>query len=243
MRRAAAAALALAALSGLPAPSFADEVRAPGTISVVGRARSETPPDFASVEIGVESRGATPAAALDATSEAARRIVALAGEFKLGEGDVGTTAVTLQPVTRTVEQPDGSEAEKPDGYRASNQVRLRLSDMGRLGELMRRALDAGANRIESVSFGLKDPEAVEAALRIAALKDAMAQAARLAETAGTRLGRVVSIQSPPPREAAASTMPFPMPMRAKARGATPVPLVAGSIEASAEVAASFAVEK
>ncbi|WP_238296153.1 SIMPL domain-containing protein, partial [Methylobacterium soli] len=64
--------------------------------------------------------------------------------------------------------------------------------------------------------------------------------ARLAEAAGVRLGRVVSIQSPPRESPAPLLMAAPAPMP-KGRGRTPVPLVAGTIEASAEVAASFAI--
>ncbi|KAB1075493.1 SIMPL domain-containing protein [Methylobacterium planeticum] len=211
-----------------------------GLIHVVGRARSETPPDFASVEIGVESKGPTPASALDATSEAARRMIALAAEFGVKDTDIGTTAVALQSVTRTVRQPDGTMTEKPDGYRATNQVRLRLAEMGRLGDLMRRALDAGANRIDGITFGLNDPEAAASAVRVAAMKDASAQAGRLAEAAGVRLGRVVSIQSPPRESPPPVLMAMPAPSP-KGRSRAAVPLVAGTIEASAEVAASFTI--
>ncbi|MGU3536517.1 SIMPL domain-containing protein [Methylobacterium sp. A54F] len=235
--RAALAGLLL--LAAVPAAA-AEGAPTDGLIRVVGRARAESAPDFASVEIAVDTRGTTPAAALDGTSAAAGRIIALASEFGAGAADIGTTAVTLQPVTRSVRAPDGTVTERPDGYRAANQVRVRLADMARLGELMRRALDAGANRIDGVTFGLTDPEAAESAVRVAAMKDALAQAARLAEAAGVKLGRVVSIQSPPLAERA-PPMPFAAaPMRAKGRGAA-VPLVAGTLEASAEVAAAFAI--
>lgn len=219
----------------------AQEPRVPqdGRIAVIGRARAETAPDFATVEIGVEAKGATPAAALDAAGAAARGIIALAAEFKVPDADIGTTAVTLQPITRTIRQSDGGMTEKPDGYRAANTVRIRLSDMARLGELMRRTLDSGANRIDGIGFGLRDPDAAESAVRMAAMKDARAQAENLAKAAGVMLGQVVSIQSPPP----GNTQPYlaaAAPMRAK-RGGAAVPLVAGSIETGAEVAATFAI--
>ncbi|WP_348645286.1 SIMPL domain-containing protein [Methylobacterium sp. BTF04] len=210
-----------------------------GRISVTGRARAEAAPDFATVEIGVDAKGATPAAALDSASAAAKAIIALAAEFKVPDADIGTTAVTLQPVTRTIRQPDGTQTEKPDGYRAANMVRVRLADMARLGELMRKALDAGANRIESVGFGLRDPDAAESAVRVAAMKDARAQAGHLAEAAGVTLGRVITIQSPP-QGGAQPYLAAAAPMRAKRSGA-PVPLVAGTIESAAEVAATFAI--
>ncbi|MCJ2036762.1 SIMPL domain-containing protein [Methylobacterium sp. J-068] len=222
--------------------AFADERPAvgEGRISVVGRARSETPPDFASVEIGVEARGATPAAALDSASASVKAVLALAAEFKVPEADLGTSAVTLQPVTRSVRQSDGSFAEKPDGYRATNTVRVRLAEMARLGDLMRRALDGGANRIDGVGFGLRDPEAAEAAMRSAAMKDARAQAERLAEAAGVTLGRVLAIQSPATSTPPPIAFAAPAPMRAK-HGGVPVPLVAGTIETAADVSATFAI--
>ncbi|KQP42461.1 hypothetical protein ASF49_00975 [Methylobacterium sp. Leaf104] len=242
MRGAGAFGLLALALLGAGGEVRAEDRPGPaeGRISVVGRARSEVAPDFASVEIGVEAKGATPAVALDGASTAAKAILVLAAEFQVPEADLGTSAVTLQPVTRSVRQADGTFTEKPDGYRASNTVRVRLADMGRLGDLMRRALDGGANRIDGVSFGLRDPDAAESAMRSAAMKDARAQAERLAEAAGVALGRVVSIQSP----AAGSSPPIafaaPVPMRAK-RGGAPVPLVAGTIETAADVAATFAI--
>jgi len=236
--------LALAALATVwSCPASAEDAPASkdGRIHVVGRARAETAPDFASVEIGVEAKGATPAAALDAASAAAKGLIALAETFKVPEADIGTTAVTLQSVTRSVRQPDGSVTERADGYRAANTVRLRLSDMGRLGDLMRRALETGANRIEGVSFGLRDPDAAEAAVRVAAMKDATAQASRLAEAGGVTLGRVVTIRSPAASESSSyAPMPAPMAARSKSRGA-PVPLVAGIIETAADVSVTFAI--
>ena len=243
MRRAGATVLLALSLLGPGGEARAEDGAgtAEGRISVVGRARSEVAPDFAAVEIGVEVRGATPAAALDGASTAAKALLALAAEFKVPDADLGTSAVTLQPVTRSVRQADGSFAEKPDGYRAANTVRVRLADMGRLGDLMRRALETGANRIEGVSFGLRDPDAAESAVRVAAMKDATAQAARLAEAAGITLGRVLAIRSPAGAGSPAyPPMPAPMARLAKATGA-PVPLVAGTIETAAEVSATFAI--
>jgi len=240
--RAGLLALAVLASAGLgPARAEETPALADGRIHVVGRARAETAPDFASVELGVETKGATPAAALDAASAAAKGLIALAETFKVPEADIGTTAVTLQPVTRSVRQPDGTVTERADGYRAANTVRLRLADMARLGDLMRRALETGANRIDGVSFGLRDPDAAESAVRVAAMKDATAQATRLAEAAGITLGRVVAIRAPAAGGATGyPPMPAPMALRAKA-GRAPVPLVAGTIETSAEVSATFAI--
>ncbi|WP_438345883.1 SIMPL domain-containing protein [Methylorubrum populi] len=220
-------------------PAAADDES--GRIRVIGRASQEVAPDFASVEIGVESRGATPAAALDAASQAAKGIVATAKELGVAEADIGTSAVTLQPRIKNVRLPDGTMGEREDGYTASNRVRVRLAEMGKLGELMRRTLDSGANRIQGISFGLRDPAAADAAVQVAAVKDAKAQAERIAEATGVKLGSVIAIDSPP-RTESPRPMPYGLAMKAAApRGRTAVPVEAGSIETSAEVDAVFAI--
>ncbi|MEN3210779.1 SIMPL domain-containing protein [Methylorubrum populi] len=228
-------------LLAVASPAAADDES--GRIRVIGRASQEVAPDFASVEIGVESRGATPAAALDAASQAAKGIVATAKELGVAEADIGTSAVTLQPRIKTVRLPDGTMGEREDGYTASNRVRVRLAEMGRLGELMRRTLDSGANRIQGISFGLRDPAAADAAVQVAAVKDAKAQAERIAEATGVKLGSVIAIDSPP-RAESPGPMPYGLAMKAAApRGRTAVPVEAGSIETSAEVDAVFAISR
>ncbi|HJE25341.1 MAG TPA: SIMPL domain-containing protein [Methylorubrum populi] len=237
-RRSFAAPALLLALAVTPA--VADD--AAGRIRVIGRASQETAPDFASVEIGVESRGATPAAALDAASRTAKGIIATAKEMGVAEADIGTSSISLQPRTRSVRQPDGTVTERDDGYTAGNRVRVRLSDMGKLGELMRRALDSGANRIESIGFGLRDPAATDSAVQVAAVKDAKAQAERLAEATGVKLGSVLSIDAPP-RAEAPRPMPYSLAKAAAPRGRSAVPVEAGVIETSAEVEAVFAISR
>lgn len=212
-----------------------------GRIRVIGRAQEERAPDYAAVELGVEAKGATPAAALDAASNAARGIVATARTLGVAETDIGTASVTLQPQTRAVRQPDGTTREQADGYTAGNRITVRLADMTKLGELMRRTLASGANRIEGVSFGLRDPAAAQASVQVAAMKDARVQGQRLAAAAGVNLGTTLSIASPPRTDGAG---PMPFAARAKApapRGGAPVPLEAGTIETSAEVEAVFAI--
>ena len=233
-------AASLLLLSVAAMPVAADDES--GRIRVIGRASQEVAPDFASVEVGVESRGATPAAALDAASQAAKGIVTTAKEMGVADADIGTSAITLQPRIKNVRQPDGTMGEREDGYTASNRVRVRLAEMGKLGELMRRTLDSGANRIQGIGFRLRDPAAAEAAVQVAAVKDAKAQAERIAEATGVKLGTVLSIDSPP-RADAPRPPPYALTMKgpAASRGRTAVPVEAGSIETSAEVEAVFAI--
>lgn len=233
------AALVGVALLLVAAPARADDA-CDHTISVTGRAVSSRAPDFAEVTVGVETKAPNPAAALDAASKAVAGVVALGRDLGVPEADIGTSAVVLEAATRAVTRPNGTVESQADGYRAANAVTIRLADMGRLGDLLRRALDAGANRIDSVGFGLNEPEKVDAELQVAAAKDARARAAELAEAVGTKLGRLCSLSG------SDSAAPPPMPMAAQARlkAQAPgrrVPIAAGTIESRSAVSASFAV--
>ena len=233
------AALAGVALLLAAAPARADDA-CDHTISVTGRAASSRAPDFAEVTISVETKAPNPAAALDAASKAVAGVVALGRDLGVPEADIGTSAVVLEAATRTITRPNGTVESQADGYRAANAVTIRLADMSRLGDLLRRALDAGANRIDAIGFGLKEPEKVDAELQVAAAKDARARAAELAEAVGTKLGRLCSLSG------SDSAAPPPMPMAAQARLKAPapgrrVPIAAGTIESRSAVSASFAV--
>jgi uncharacterized protein len=237
--RAILAGAALLALAGAAAvPARADDPACGRHIGVVGRAAEVRAPDFAEVTIGVEVRGATAAAALDAASKAVAGVSAQARALGVPPAEIGTAAVTLQAGTRSVARPGGGVTEEPDGYRAGNLVSVRLADMDRLGDLLRQALDAGANRIDGVSFGLRDPDRAEAALQVAATRDARTRAEALADAVGARLGPLCTLSAtgaaPPPMAARALAAP----MAAKGRR---VPIEAGTIPMSAEVAATFAV--
>ncbi|MFK5599382.1 SIMPL domain-containing protein [Methylobacterium sp. HMF5984] len=229
------AAVILPVVASLPARAE-DEACRRG-ISVTGRAHAIQAPDFAEVTIGVEARAGNAAAALDVTSKGVAGIVALGRDLGIPAGDVGTAAVVLEPATRTVTRPNGTSQDEPDGYRASNRVTVRLADMGRLGDLLRRALEAGANRIDSIGFGLTDPDRVEAALQVEAARNARTQAASLAEAVGAHLGGLCSLST--------SRTAVPMAMQASRAAAAPkrVPIEAGTIGSSAEVTATFAIER
>lgn len=232
--RAALAGIALA-LASLPARAEPDPCAR--SIHVTGRAQSVRAPDFAEITVGVEAKAPNPGAALDTASKAVESIVALGRDLGVPAGDIGTSAVVLEPTTRMVANPNGTSSSVPDGYRAVNTVSVRLAEMGRLGDLLRRALDGGANRIDSIGFGLSDPNRVEAELQVEAAKDARTRAVDLATAVGAKLGPLCSLQAV--REP--TVLYRSAPMAAKATSGRRVPIAAGTINSSAEVTASFAI--
>nr|WP_246736046.1 SIMPL domain-containing protein [Enterovirga sp. DB1703] len=241
MRRLAFSTLCLAgwASAALAQPAPGPE---PGRISVIGQATIETPPDFAAVQIGVTSKAATAAAALADNSAAVARTIALAKTMGVEPRDVATSAVSLHQAFRSVRTPSGVE-QQPDGYQAQNVVTVRLADMGRLGQFMQQAVEGGANRIDSVSFGLREPGKAEREAAVAATRDALARARAVAEAAGVTLGPVERITTPPRAERPGHP-PYPVMRMATAESqAKAVPLEAGTLAVSAEVEVVWALRQ
>jgi uncharacterized protein YggE len=151
--------------------------------------------------------------------------------------DIRTSSVSLTPNYRPTREAGGQPA--PDGYSAENQVEIRVRDLARVGELLRRAVEGGANRINGLSFGLADPRNADEEARRGAVNDAFRQARLLADAAGVKLGPIRRITFPPQRDGG------PVPVRGVAMRAmgAPVPVQAGSLEVSAEVEVTWAIEQ
>jgi uncharacterized protein YggE len=233
--RAALFAAALVSLVAASTPALAQD----GRIRVIGRAVVEVVPDYVTVRIGVSNRASSPTAALDQNSQTARKVVEFAKASGIQERDIQTDAVNLSPLFKTVRDPSGTTRQEPDGYTASNIVRVKLSELPKLGAFMRQALDQGANNINGVQFGLSNYESALDDARTRAVEDAVRQAQRLAEAAKVKLGKIQEILSPPRSQVVAEGM-ADMPLRRAVRA--PVPVEAGSLQINAEVEIIWAVE-
>jgi uncharacterized protein YggE len=89
--------------------------------------------------------------------------------------------------------PEGPLAEGDVRYRVSNNVMVTIRDIDNVGTILDAAIEAGANNIYGVEFALDDPGVAESDARSAAIADAQAKAAELAELTGLSLGQVVSV--------------------------------------------------
>src|SRR5262249_15392889 len=146
-------------LATLTAPAFSQGIRE-GRIRIIGRASVEAVPDYATVQVGISNRAPSPSAALDQNSAIARKIIDFAKRFGIAEQDIRTDSVNLSPVFKTVRDANGNMRQEPDGYSAGNMVRVKLTDIPRLGNFMRDVLDQGATNINGVHFGLLNSEKV-----------------------------------------------------------------------------------
>lgn len=209
------------------------------TIAVQGRATVERAPDIASVSVGVTTRAPQAAAALDANSQAAKRILEFARSRGVQPTDIQTSSVSLTETFKPRRDASGVQSQEPDGYVANNTVSVRLRDIASLGSFMRDVLGHGANRSTGVSFDLSDGATAADEVRRDAIEDAKRKARMLAEAAGATLGRVISIEYPP-RAVSWQDGEYDMPRRATS--ASRVPIEAGVITLVAEIAVTWTLD-
>ncbi len=225
--------------AGLAAPAEANPCPppAPRLLSVEGSGEVSLAPSAGEAALSVEVTAPTATKALGQVSEATQRVLA-ALKGKLGPADRATTeGYDLFPLYDMSREGRG---QRLTGYRAVSRLRLAVAERPeRLGELLDAAVQGGASGLSEVRFtnpGLPEARRQAAA---AALKEARALAERLAEAAGVRVGRLVSVSA---GEAGGG----PQPLRYRAAGmmaaeAAP-PMEPGELRVRATVSAVYEIE-
>ncbi len=203
----------------------------PATLSVSGTGQVFVEPDMATLRVGVETQDETATAALSANSEAAQKVIDTLKQQGVEEKDIQTANFSVYPVyedaSRIETRPEGPRVI---GYRVTNQVVARTGKLDELGALLDVTVSQGANRIDSLEFGLEDtvPAADEA--RRLAVQDARRKAEVYAEAAGVALDGILSIG-----EGADGPLPMrDMAFRAEA-AAMAVPVAPGETTVTATV--------
>jgi uncharacterized protein YggE len=203
------------------------------TLTVTGEGHVDAAPDMATVSLGVTTEGATAADALAANNAAQTEILAALTAAGVVARDVQTSGLNLNPVWDN--RPVENGIPKISGYMASNVVTIRARDLDRLGALLDAVVTTGANQLNSLTFGLSDPQPAMDEARKRAVADARARAALYAEAAGVALGPILSIT-----EGGGYQPPQPMYRRELAMDAG-VPVAGGEVSVSASVTITYAI--
>lgn len=125
-------------------------------------------------------------------------------------------------------------------YRVNNTIEIIIREVPKTSAVLQAAVDAGANSVWSVSFGIDDPKTLEVDARAKAVVDARTRAEALAKLEGLTLGKVLTVSEVIGR----GSMP-PMPMFASAAEAKfgGPSLSPGEITVGTSIEVVFALEK
>ena len=172
-------------------------------LSVSASAEASRVPDVATLSTGVVTQAADANAALRANSTQMAKVVAAIRAAGIAERDIQTSGINIHPQYRYAE----NQPPVITGYQASNNVNIKVREVGKLGEVLDALVASGANQVNGPNFEIDEPEAVYDEARQAALKKAQARADMYARSLGMTVRRIVSIS-----EGGGFQPPMPMPM-------------------------------
>lgn len=181
--------VALLLLTGV---AFAADAAAKGYISVNVEAAEELSPTNVKISFAIESRAkdANQAAELnkEASASAINAVKALVDTEK-GE-TIKTTSYYLNP---EYNYKDGSR--KLTGYVASNTLQVSLKDVEKAGKVISTALSNGANSVNNLQFALEETNENCNKLIQQASRGAKTRADKIAESMGTTVAGIKSINA------------------------------------------------
>lgn len=171
-----------------PAPNLPTPEPSARTLRVEGEGEAKAAPDEGWIDLAVETRASTAKAAGEENARKMERVISALTAAGLARKALDTKHYTVYP---EYTQPEPRSEPKLSGYRATNTLSVHVRELSRMGELIDRALGAGANRVDSVRFGLSQEQAVRAEALRQAVERARRSAEVLASALGVRLGPVL----------------------------------------------------
>ena len=215
------------------APALAHDGPDRRTISLSASGAVKTTPDKVDISTGVTTEAKTAREALDQNTEAMIKVVEALKADGIDAKDIQTVNFSVGPV---YEQKAEGKPPVVVGYRVTNQVRITLHDIKKLGAILDKVVTLGANQIDGIEFGVEEPEALKDEARKLALKNVTDNAKLYAEAAGVGLGQILSIT-----EEESSYQPRYAPMATRMDSAKEAPIEAGTASVEVRVRVSWEI--
>jgi uncharacterized protein YggE len=187
-----------AGLAGSTGDAGAGAAAAPGEepaldrsieVTASGEARAE--PDRATVSVAVTATGDDSAAVRDELAAGDESLRTALTDWGLDEDDIRTERYDVRESYETRENPNRTR------YQGIHSYEVTIDDVDAVGEVVDVAIDAGADEVERIEFGLS--EAREDEVRAAAIENAMANAdddaAVLANSSGLEVTGAYSVST------------------------------------------------
>ena len=216
-------------------PAAAETMFRATTLNLSAYGEVKAAPDMASISLGVQAEAPTAAQAMADNAARMSQVVAALKKAGIDAKDIQTSGLNLN--AQYDYQPN--LPPKLRGYQASNQITVTVYDLGKLGRTLDAVVAVGANQINGISFGLKDPQSAEDAARVKAVKALQAKAQLYAGATGLRLARLVNLSE----GGGYAQPPVPMQMFRKSAEAASTPIEPGQLSVRVDVSGLYELAK
>ena len=161
-----------------------------GTIVMTGRASISAEPDRVEINLGVVSKAATARDALTLNSANMKKIIETVKQNGVKRKHIQTSNFSIQPEYKHFKNGEPPLVRR---YSVNNTVRIVVTDIEKLGELLDKVVSSGSNQIHGIRFFVSNEDELKDEARKLAVKAAQRKAALYAKAAGVELGDVMHI--------------------------------------------------
>lgn len=209
------------------------------TINVTGNSTVSIPADVGYIQIGIDTKDPDVTSAQAQNAETADQIIKAVKKLGLTDDDITTSNYSIYP---EYNYSQNDNPETPENYVVSNTVKLRITDLSILGDVIDAAADAGANRAYNIYFDVLDTDDAKNEALERAIQDARAKADILAEAAGVKIVGIQTILDQSYFNGGFYDYAMPvMEDMAKTRSVS-TPIMSGNVDVTANVNVIFVIE-
>ncbi|MCX6648806.1 MAG: SIMPL domain-containing protein [Candidatus Bathyarchaeota archaeon] len=165
-----------------------DTTATPKTMSITGTGVVNVKTDQATVILGVYTEGKSAGAAIEENAALMTAVISSLKQLGFTDDDMKTTSYGVTPTYNW-------EIQSVVGYQVTNLIQVKINDLAKVGPTIDAASAAGANRVDSISFGISDATAQTMKLQAytAAINDAKAKSDVITSGLGVSVKGVQSI--------------------------------------------------
>jgi len=211
------------------APRVAD------TFTISGEGKVSGQPTLAQVGVGLYSEGTDVATVQTTNATKLNAVIDAMKQMGIASDDLQTSNYNIQP---KYQYTDGNQTVV--GYTVSQSVNIKVRDLTKVGAIVSKAGQLGANQVNGVTFTIDDPSELQQQARAKAIDDARKKADELAKAMGVTIVRITTFSE-------SSNTPTPPPIYAyrDAVGAAPAPVApdiqSGSLDVMSNVSVTFEI--
>ena len=185
------AVIGILAISGVAVASMyaQKECNNEDRFSVVGSGTVYAKADIANIAVGLTTGvKKTAAEATKESTEKMNKIIQSLNDLGIEEKDIKTENYSLQPIYNWVE----NKGQVLQGYQITQNVNVKVRDLEKIGDVISKTTEQGANQIGNISFTIDDEYELKNQARELAISKAKEKAQLIASQAGMKLGEVKS---------------------------------------------------
>lgn len=164
----------------------------PRTVTVVGEAKSQEKSQIAIFSAGVNAYNDDKNAAVNEVNNQVSAIIDAVKGFGIPAEDIKTQSLNIYQNQESYYE-DGRQKYRPGQWNVGNTIEIKLRNVDQASALAGLLTQSGATNVWGPNFTFDDTSDAATALFDAAFENAREKAGKVAESAGKKLGTVVSV--------------------------------------------------